>query len=205
MKTKLGILFVILGLLLVASAAGLFIFNNKEQEQAGEMTKTLMPKLVKEIKERHEGEKKAEGSDINPSMLKLQDKEMTVVDIDGYGYIGFITIPSLEKELPVMADWSYDQLKMSPCRFYGSTYEDNLVIMAHNYYQHFAGLQNLRVGDELSFTDMDGITIKYTVAALDILEPNDVEHMIAGEYDLSLFTCSYGGQSRVTVRCDRSE
>ena len=32
-----------------------------------------------------------------------------------------------------------------------------------------------------------------------------VEEMTAGEYDLTLFTCTYGGQSRVTVRCDREE
>ena len=40
-------------------------------------------------------------------------------------------------------------------------------------------------------------------AAVDILDHTAVEDMISGEYDLTLFTCTYGGENRVTVRCDR--
>ena len=29
--------------------------------------------------------------------------------------------------------------------------------------------------------------------------------MTAGDFDLTLFTCTYGGKSRVTLRCDRVE
>ena len=51
---------------------------------------------------------------------------------------------------------------------------------------------------------MDGKVWKYEVAAVDILAPTDVEDMTAGDYDLTLFTCTYGGKSRVTVRCQRA-
>ena len=50
---------------------------------------------------------------------------------------------------------------------------------------------------------MDGVTITYKVVAKDILDPTAVEEMTEGTYDLTLFTCTYGGQSRVTVFCDR--
>ena len=49
---------------------------------------------------------------------------------------------------------------------------------------------------------MDGMIWEYEVAAVDILQPTDIEDMTAGDYDLTLFTCTYGGQSRVTVRCE---
>ena len=52
---------------------------------------------------------------------------------------------------------------------------------------------------------MEGTTVEYEVIALDILEPTAIEEMTAGEFDLSLFACTYGGKSRVTVRCDRVE
>lgn len=134
-----------------------------------------------------------------------EKKELPVVEIDGYGYIGFVTIPSLELELPVMAEWSYPKLKKSPCRYVGSTYTDDLVIMAHNYKRHFGRIDDLNPGDTVAFTDMDGNTVYYEVIALDVLNPGAVEEMTSGEYDLTLFTCTYGGRTRVTVRCDRKE
>lgn len=77
------------------------------------------------------------------------------------------------------------------------------MIAAHNYSCHFGQIKNLKTGDEVYFTDMDGIVNNYTVAEIDILNPTAVEEMTSGEFDLTLFTCTYGGQSRVTVRCMR--
>lgn len=52
---------------------------------------------------------------------------------------------------------------------------------------------------------MDGMVYTYTVTVVDVLSPSAVEDMTSGDYDLTLFTCTYGGASRVTVRCDRVE
>ena len=111
----------------------------------------------------------------------------------------------LVPELPVMAEWDDTRLKLAPCRYSGSTKTDDLVIAAHNYARHFGGLQTLQPGDAVWFTDMDGVVTAYEVAAVEVLQPTAVEEMTAGEYDLTLFTCTYGGRSRVTVRCDRVE
>ena len=40
-------------------------------------------------------------------------------------------------------------------------------------------------------------------AFLEILQPTAVEEMTSGDYDLTLFTCTYGGATRFTVRCLR--
>ena len=40
------------------------------------------------------------------------------------------------------------------------------------------------------------------VAALEVLSPFDVEEMTTGDWDLTLFTCTVGGQSRIAVRCE---
>ena len=77
------------------------------------------------------------------------------------------------------------------------------MIMAHNYPKHFGKLQDMRAGDTVTFTDMDGVMVEYQVMALDILAATAVEDMTSGDYDLTLFTCTYGGESRVAVRCDR--
>jgi len=207
MKFKIGIGLVLSGLIMIASALGLFLHNSKEQEMAAEAVDTLMPLIVEQIHTRHDSAADATvpGSTSESPAVDSMIPEMAVVEIDGYSYIGFVGIPSLQLELPVMADWNYPQLQVAPCRFAGNAYADDLVVMAHNYVHHFGNLQKLRVGDLVTFTDMDGSVIQYSVTALDVLDPNAVEDMTAGEYDLTLFTCTYGGKSRVTVRCDRIE
>ena len=50
---------------------------------------------------------------------------------------------------------------------------------------------------------MDGELIFYEVVGKDVLEPTAVEEMTSGDFDLTLFTCTYGGEFRVTVYCDK--
>ena len=40
---------------------------------------------------------------------------------------------------------------------------------------------------------------------VETLPETAVEEMRAGEWDLTLFTCTYDGRARVTVRCIRTE
>ena len=136
-----------------------------------------------------------------PDYLLNPEMEMPTMEIDGQAYIGVLSIPALDLELPVIGEWSYPRLKIAPCRFEGSAYLDNLIIAAHNYRSHFGGLKNLLPGDEVAFTDVDGNVFRYTVAELETLGGNDLEELESGDWDLTLFTCTLGGKSRVTVRC----
>ena len=127
---------------------------------------------------------------------------MSVVEIDGYGYIGYISIPKLGLDLPVMADCDLTRLKTAPCRFSGSTFTDDLVIAAHNYTSHFGYIADLEAGDTLTFTDMDGIVTSYVVSSVETLDATDVEKMTSSGHPLTLFTCNMSGQARITVRCE---
>jgi sortase A len=40
---------------------------------------------------------------------------------------------------------------------------------------------------------------------LEILRPTAVEEMISGDWDLTLFTCTIGGATRVTIRCEKTK
>ena len=59
--------------------------------------------------------------------------------------------------------------------------------MAHNYDRHFGRIRNLRSGDRVTFTDMEGTTVEYEVVAHEILEPMAVEEMTAGAKAPALF------------------
>ena len=49
--------------------------------------------------------------------------------------------------------------------------------------------------------DVQGNQFFYEVADMEELPGTAVEDMEAGEWDMTLFTCTLGGRSRVTLRC----
>ena len=49
---------------------------------------------------------------------------------------------------------------------------------------------------------MDGNVFSYEVMALETLAPTAVEEMTEGDWDLTLFTCTVGGTTRLAVRCE---
>ena len=132
------------------------------------------------------------------------DPEMPVVTLGGYEYVGYVEIPTLGLKLPVMAEWDYTRLQIAPCRQFGSSRTDNLVIAAHNYDTHFGKLKELSKGDTVIFTDMEGIVSTYCIEKLETLSPDAVDTVLNSGYDLVLYTCTKGGKTRVTVFCDRA-
>lgn len=188
MKNK-GALWILTGSLLILLSFLLIFYNLTESTRAGERAMAVTQKLAEELPETTE------------APVEMPGREMPEIEIDGNGYIGVLEIPALSRTLPVMSSWSYPKLKIAPCRYQGSVYEKNLIVMAHNYASHFGSLKKLSLGEILTFTDVDGNVFRYEVMELELLDPFMTEELEAGDWDLTLFTCTPGGQSRVTVRC----
>lgn len=160
---------------------------------------------VRKLKEAQEQQTSTDSEILWSDDMTDPSRDMPAVEIDGYRYIGTITILPLEIELPIMEEWDYTRMKISPCRYSGSVYLDNLILCGHNYRSHFGRLGRLQTNDEVIFTDVEGNVYRYRVAEIDTLAGTAVEEMKAGDWDLTLFTCTLGGASRVTVRCERVE
>ena len=210
MKSKLGIVCIILGVVLISGALFLALYNMHEENTAQEAVVSIMPQLMEKI-ETNKGIAPTDPENgatpdlelkIPVELLTEEDKKMAEIEIDGYPYIGYLSMPTLEKELPIMSTWSYPQLKIAPCRYSGSLRGEDLVLMAHNYVSHFGPISRLEIGDSVIFTDVYGNVTEYVVVGKDILDPSAVDAMTAGDFDLTLFTCTYGGSSRVTVYCE---
>ncbi len=193
MRRKIGTLFMIFGAVLLIAALSLFAYNEYEDWNAGEELSLIADELDAAIAE----------NGITGANYINGSTEMDMIELDGYLYIGVVSVPSLGLKLPVMSKWSYPGLHISPGRYFGSVFTNDLVICGHNYDAHFGGLKNLKAGDEVYFTDVHGNVYSYEVIALETLMPTDIEQMTEGEWDLTLFTCTWGGASRVTVRCGR--
>ncbi|MGN1450587.1 MAG: sortase [Eubacteriales bacterium] len=205
--------FVVSGLLLIAAALCLTGYNIRDGKRAAKASGEVLEKLAAvsettaaESTEADETKDEPQYQETRPPLYVIEpEMEMPTVNVDGEEYSAVLSIPSIGLELPVNADWSYEALKNSPCRYAGSAYTKDLVIAAHNYPGHFANLKSLSPGDEVILTDMAGNVFRYAVAAKETLPPGAVEEMIGGKWALSLFTCTVGGQFRVVVRCDAAE
>ena len=220
MAKKQGNVLVTIGLLLLAAALFWTGFNLRMDRRAGVVSHDTLEQLLEAMPPPVEAPVLPGVSEDNqptapaasptpqseteiPDFILNPQMEMPVRSIGGMDYVGILTIPSLELELPVASVWSYPALQLAPCRFTGSAYTDDLVIAGHNYTSHFADLHSLQQGDLLSFTDVDGNVFAYRVAETEILGENAVAEMVGSGYALTLFSCTVGGQYRVTVRCER--
>lgn len=204
---KAGILILAAGVLLLLSALLLFRRNRADDRLAGERAGRLLADIESAMAEQPaEKAPDASGSGPLPDVSAPGDPldaELPTVEIDGYGYVGQLEIPALELELPVMSEWDYGRLQIAPCRQFGSSAED-LVIAAHNYSSHFGRLQELAIGDSVVFTDIDGLRSTYSVGDIRILRPTETKSVQQSGFDLVLYTCTYGGKSRVAVFCSLS-
>lgn len=138
-----------------------------------------------------------------PEYILHQEIEMPVIMLDDTAYVGILEIPELSLTLAVIDQWSYKNLRLAPCRYSGSAYEDNLIVCAHNYNTHFGQLENLRAGDAIYFTDMDGNGFTYVVDSIEVIDGEDAEQLTDGDWALTLFTCTVSGRERILVRCQK--
>ena len=202
MPKRADIVIIAVGAVLILSALLLLIYNRCEDVRAGQEAESLLASVEAAISAQEmAAPNKPESTEaLSPPL----DPEMPVVTLDGYEYVGYVEIPTLGLKLPVMAEWDYTRLRIAPCRQFGSSRTDNLVIAAHNYDTHFGKLKELSKGDTVIFTDMEGIVSTYCIEKLETLSPDAVDTVLNSGYDLVLYTCTKGGKTRVTVFCDRA-
>ena len=203
MRKGLGILCILLGALCLLGAVGVVVYNRWEAENASQVTRTLLQEFQALPNARPSGGigEAAQEAELSGTEEPTMPGEMATVLLDGYDCIGLLNIPVLELELPVLTDWSYQKLRKAPCLYYGTYYEPDFVIAAHNYASHFGRLSQLRPGDLVMFTDVHGVVRYYEVVLLETLPKEATKEMITSGFDLSLYTCTPGGSNRVTVRC----
>ena len=202
MHKWIGVICVFLGVVCILSSVGFVVYNRWEDQNAEGIAKDLLED-VQSIMDEKQPEQPLPADTVNlPDDPEKMPTEMATVKVDGYDCIGVLSVPVLDLELPVLTDWSYAKLKKAPCHYYGTYYEKDFVIAAHNYQSHFGKLSELQPKDLILFTDVSGTVYCYEVVLLETLPGNATEEMITSGFDLSLYTCTPGGASRVTVRCN---
>ncbi len=199
------------GIALLAAALSLAFYNINQDRKSGETARTIVDRLITEIPEPTQPSTTIitrEDYDIIAEYEQSESNEdiendIPSTEIDGSYYMGIIIIPSLNLELPIQKNWSYPSLQNSPCRYKGTIEDRNIIIAAHNYRSHFGRIGNLNTDDEIIIRDVLGNIHEYKVESIEHIRGTDIERMDFGseeDWDLTLFTCTLDGQSRVTVR-----
>jgi len=194
---KKGTIWMSLGLIMLLGALVLTGYNLADEKRAEREAAEVIVKM--------EAGQSAQATPVSAPKYKFYaDMEMPTVEIEGRFYIGTLEIPEFELKLPVLEEWNYPNLRVAPCRYTGSVYNDDMILAAHNYGAFFGRLQNLEPGDEVIFTDADGNSFSYEAVFMETLAPTEVEVMKSDQWDLTLFTCTYDLRNRVAVRCQKS-
>lgn len=198
MKLSLRSLLIGGGILCLTLALGLGLYNLVDSRRADHQSATVLEQLVPTIDKKEPPEEKDP-----PDHLLYPDMEMPTIEVDGQRYVGYLEIPDLDLRLPVAAgEFRLKTLLSSPAVYSGSVYRRDMVIAAHNYRSHFGRLNQLDVGAPVRFIDADGNVFDYTVAWEETVFPSDRQQMVTGDaWHLTLFTCTYNGEKRFTLRC----
>lgn len=188
-----------LGLMLLCAAAGIYLMHQRQDRLAGQNARLLLAEL-------HQGITLNEDFlNFAPEITWDEEDEPVRLTYSGYGLLGSIAVESCGIELPVLIQWDDAMLKTAPCRYSGSVAGGDLIIMGHNYKSHFTPLNRAAVGDGVTFTDAAGQAHGYTVTKIETLHKSQLEDLTGTDYPLTLFTCTYGGQNRLVLRCEMAE
>lgn len=200
MRKRFANVLVIVGVITVVSALALTLYNFWDNSRASRAAMEILEAISGSIPDSSD-RIRPDGEEFIPDYVFNPYMDMPTIEHDGYKYIGVLSIPVIDIDLPVMDSWSYNKLAIAPCRYSGSAYLNNMVVAAHNYTGHFGRLKNLEVGDTVIFTDADGNVFNYKVSKIETLVPSAVEEMTSGDWDFTVFTCTIGARTRIAIRC----
>ena len=130
-----GKILVIIGVFLILISLTMTVYNKYEDLKAGKDANETLNIIKNEItSQKH----------VVDTLPTDEVREMKTININGDEFIGTITIPSINLELPVLSKFSNSNLKKAPCRYYGNLFTNDLIICAHAYETFFANLNKLK-------------------------------------------------------------
>ncbi|MBQ8598663.1 MAG: sortase [Oscillospiraceae bacterium] len=206
-KWSWGNLLTLSGVILIIGAILLVGYNLWDQKRAEMTAETALISVQSAIDNKTVTEISAEELPENDEEAETVPEGQSVeaaapvIFLDGLEYVGILNVPDLNLELPILNYSSVDNLKIAPCRYDGSAEGGDLILSAHNYRRHFGRISQLSIGAEVVFTDMEGKQYTYEVTAFESLEPDQVQQMKEGDWDLTMYTCNLDQSRRTTVRC----
>lgn len=135
-------------------------------------------------------------------------KTYTAPDGSTYEAIGYVRIPKIGVDYPILEKSTVDLLKVSICKFHGANPNEvgNLCIAGHNYRNNkfFSKVPTLEIGDIVEIEDLSKKTIQYEVYDIHTVDPSDksdTTQYTNGRKEVTLITCTNDSKQRYIVKC----
>ncbi len=122
-------------------------------------------------------------------------------------YFCKLKIAKINLEYFIYNDYSEELLKILPCKFSGTNFENNgnICIIGHNYFddRFFGNLNKLKINDEIILENLKGKEYKYMVYDIYEINEQDINEVISNNGVLktvTLCTCTFDKNKRLIVK-----
>lgn len=180
---KLGLALILLSGILLLGSELLVSWNRAENKALVTQIKAALPEA-------------SEGDPENYS-----DADMPVLQLAGKDFVGLLQVPSFGVHLPIGSTWSPGRVLRNPCRFWGSAYDNSLILGGSSQKGQFDFCGALDLGEKILVTDMTGARFSYEVAKIDRRQHAEMETFRETDSDLVLFVKENSSGAYIIVRC----
>lgn len=202
-KVELKIPFLVPIIIVILIVVGVRGYKTKKQSMTvAETSNNVSENETKKDEVEQIEEKDKENTEENNNTMIY-----TAEDGKKYEIIATLNIPSLGIKYPVLSSTSEALLKISLNKYWGPNPHEvgNLCILGHNYEntKFFSKLHNIKIGDIVQLTDINGKTLDYTVYETDIIDPNNndcTSQLTNGHTEITLITCHNKALQRFIVK-----
>ena len=188
-KVSPGLVCIVLGVVLLLAAGGLYAYNRYEDAHAGAEAQTVVADLQQKVET---PEPEAESGPLDP--------ELPVVEIDGNEYVGEISIPAIGvKNYYLWEGETTASMKKGLGHFTStSVWNGNVAVCGHNRGAKYVigSIKDLDVGDKITYTTSMG-TRTYLVETVTKISSSDWSYLSSTtDNRMTLLTCVAGDSSQ---------
>lgn len=189
MKREKSLLFA-LGMGLILASFCLMLILGIRMRLGAQKSQKIVSQMTALLPERTQGV-----PEIHPNAA------MPVLALDGTDYVAMLEIPAFGVALPVADKWDSKNLYSAPSRFWGSAYDNTLVIGGADSPRQFSFCDEIDTGAVITVTDMTGARFAYTVSRVDRAKHAETQWLQNEAYALTLFCRSTDSTEYIAVRC----
>ena len=181
----------ILGVCLVLISLCLFLGFQIRQEVGVRQCRRILSDIEAVLPDETAG---VPGLQTNPGMPMLE--------MEGTDYVAILDIPSFGLTLPVADLWDSNRLFRSPARFYGSAYDNTLILGGADDPRQFGFCDKIQPDAQVTVTDMTGARFTYTVSRVERAKHAETAWLMDTGGALTLFCHDSYTMEYIAVRCD---
>lgn len=179
-----------IGCVLIAASLGLLLFLQVQTRQAQETNLRMVRTLESLLPEPWPGLAGA-----------YSNTEMPILELEGEDLLALLEVPAYGVRLPVAAHWDKGTAACRPCRFWGSAYDQSLIVGGSDRPGQFDFFDRIETGAAVTVTDMTGCRFAYVVERVERSASAEAEILLAGDTDLTLFVRDARLGEYILLRC----